>query len=258
MHSRICLKSLSFLGRLPLSLFCSCLLFVFVLYFSFKARHPLAVGQREKPNKLNKFSWDCRNWCMRTESFRRSGSDLNFGVVYLFKPRCLFLHPHLKYDLFICSRFLSWKRLASAAFWAGALFLVLAGSSSSHAERPQPFLSVQSRSHSVPLMEQSTTGGDYSLPLVHFNSPTALCYYFRKTHIIKTQGAQTHTHTLLPTSVELPKQLSWTGSIYGHGMKSMGVSPRLQRGAAVLEWPVDKLYPMSYVNHRRVIQADSE
>lgn len=164
--------------------FCSCLLFVFVLYFSFKVQHPLAVGQREKLSKLKKISiavvliW---TFTLFISLSRVCCTGTGTG--------CWFLRPHLKCDLFIYSSFLSWKRLASAAFWAGALFFVLAGSSSSHAERPQPFLSVQSRSHSVPLMEQSTTGGDYSLLLVHFNSPTAPCYYFRKTHTFA------HTHT---------------------------------------------------------------
>lgn len=57
-------------------------------------------------------------------------------------------------------------------------------------------------------------------------------------------------------SVELLKQLYWIGSIYWQRMKSKGVSQCVQRGAAV--FGVDKLYPMSHVNHHRVVLADSE
>lgn len=59
-------------------------------------------------------------------------------------------------------------------------------------------------------MEQSTTGGDYSLPLVHVSSPTAPCYYFRKTHS-RTHDKHTdvHSETLLSVPVELPKHIFW-------------------------------------------------
>lgn len=75
-----------FLGQLPLSLYRGCL-FVFLLYFSFIAEHPRAVSRREKLNKLNMFSWDCRNYCMKIDVFLLSCSR----SVYLSKLRLLYM-----------------------------------------------------------------------------------------------------------------------------------------------------------------------
>lgn len=72
------------------------------------------------------------------------------------------------------------------------MFLVLAGGLSSHAEQPQPLLSDERRLSLlalVHLMEQSTSGGDYSLPAVYFSSPAVRRFDFRETlthkHIIR-------------------------------------------------------------------------
>lgn len=86
-------------------------------------------------------------------------------------------------------------------------------------------------------MEQSTTEGDYSLPLVHCNSPAAPCYHFWKTHIhthTHNKSAQICTHIHFSTHVSGIAEaiiLDWIN--LWHGMKSKGVSRCLQRGAAV-------------------------
>lgn len=82
------LSNLSFLGRLPPSLFCIFffLLFVILVYFGFKASHPLRIGQKERPKKLNKFSWDCEDGFV---SALLLFFDLNFAGTLLFQARAV-------------------------------------------------------------------------------------------------------------------------------------------------------------------------
>lgn len=84
------------------------------------------------------------------------------------------------------------RSVASAGSSAEDSFLVLAGGLSSRVEQPQSFLSDERRLSLltlVHLMEQSTSGGDYSLPAVYFSSPAVLHFDFRETlthkHIIR-------------------------------------------------------------------------
>lgn len=145
MCSRICLKSLSFLGRLPLCLLVAVCCLHFVLYFGFKAAvlwNLLAVGQREtlSKHKLSKVESESRNICAQWSWFELSccvsllpASDVQVASVFLSLSEMWSIH--LQHILIL-------RDAASAGFWAGALYLVLADSSGSQAQRPQLFLSV--------------------------------------------------------------------------------------------------------------------
>lgn len=129
---------------------------------------------------------------------------------------------------------------------------------------PGPLCLYKVESHSVLLMEQSTTGGDYSLPLVHFNSPAPPCYYFRRTcthtHAVKTECTDLHsrTHSSSHVSGIAEAIISDWMNLWAWNKKQGCVSVYSSVELRCLEWPVDKLYPMSYVNHHRVIRGDSE
>lgn len=111
----------------------------------------------------------------------------------------------------------------------------------------------------VHLMEQSTSGGDYSLPAVYFGSPAVPCFDFRETltrkHIIRhAEGIDSLAHFLsYPHQGNHQHCHSGSNQFKEDGVESKGV-PLLVWGTRMWSWrrPAPPSRPMTYVNPIRL------
>lgn len=226
--------------------FCGCSLFIWV---SKRGVHVRLVGRGSEGSLTSLNKSDTAEATAPKQPFLCCCSDANARFVYLPKVPMLLRYSSRTWSVHLQYLLILKKADVSGFFNRGRVLLSSPTARAAMRSDLGPFLSPQSR------CSTSTAGGDYCPSLVQLQLQTFLCSNCWKTliyaHIMKTQRARM-----------LGLRCSSLGNFWSN---YLGPDQFIGRGRRTrvclcvcesvkpqcLEWPVDKLHPMSYVNHRR-------